>query len=72
MHQATKFEFSVGNRISWSFDFLLKKTLLQSYDNENKNYHTVGTVPKYNRNIVERGKIVPAFYILDTLDLKYL
>jgi len=22
-------------------------------------YHTVGTVPKYNRNILERGKTIP-------------
>ena len=24
---------------------------------KNKKYHTVGTIPKYNRKIVERGKI---------------
>jgi uncharacterized protein with gpF-like domain len=43
------------------------RTAFESYNNENKNYNTVGTVPKSNRKIVERGKIVLSFCILNTL-----
>jgi len=31
--------------------------LLQCAKMKNKKYHTVGTVPKSNRKIVERGKV---------------
>ena len=67
MHKANSLSLALETGKVYQLIFFIEKTLPQSYNNENKNYHTIGTVPKSNRKIVEKGKIVSAFYILYTL-----